>query len=161
MFPRIGGPRRILLVEQHPSVREGIASLLRRNDYEVTGAGDATTAWDLLNRALPVELVLTSLLALEPFDGFELIRRIMGDFPNIEVVAMSASWTLEVELEALRLGAREFLCKPFAEEQLLIQLERTLEYRWLKAQVLGPGAPRSPWTSPSFRLGKEGTDPRR
>jgi two-component system response regulator HydG len=146
-------PRRILVVEHLYALREGIACMLRRNDYEVTTAGDATTAWNLIHTE-HVDVALTTLIGLKPFHGFELIRRIMGDFPNIEVVAMSASSTLEVELEALRLGAREFLYKPFTEDQLLIRLERTLEYRWLKNRALGPSAARSPWMPASFLVGK-------
>ena len=147
-----GGRRRILVVDQQRNLRETVATFLRTNGYDASTAADAMAAWKLLNERGCFDILLTS-LRLEPFNGFELIRRVMGDLPLTEVVAMSSYAPLEVELEALRLGARGFLSKPFAEDHLLILIDRTLEYRWLRDRALGPSAPRSPWTSASFLPG--------
>lgn len=157
MFTGISGRRRILVVDQQYNLRETVAALLRTNGYDASTSADAMAAWKLLNAQGCFDILLTS-IKLEPFNGFELIRRVMGDFPLTEVVAMSSYATVEVELEALRLGAREFLSKPFELNELLIRLDRTLEYRWLRDRALGPGAPRSPWTSTSFLPGEPNTD---
>ena len=79
-----------------------------------------------------VDLVLTD-KRLPGVDGVELVRRIKSDHPDLAVVVMTAYGTIGSAVEAMRLGAEDYLVKPFEAAEMLMVLRRAIEFHELKA----------------------------
>ena len=121
------GKPTILIVEDHPDVRESLELLFGVEDFEVTSAEHGRAALSVLERQSP-DLVLTDLMMPE-MDGLELIRRLRGqqEFAGILIVAVSTD--NEAIAEAVKLGATASLCKPLDFDCLLQQVKRILSDR--------------------------------
>jgi two-component system response regulator HydG len=100
---------RILLVEDYPAHREATERLLRKAGYEVASVGDPKSALEKM-RGGDFDLVVTD-LNLPEFDGIELLKRIKADFPAVEVVLLTGHATIERAVEAMKLGAYDFVEK--------------------------------------------------
>ncbi len=107
--------------------------LLRGASYEVDEAGDGNQAKEM-GAAEAYDVVLTDLRLGTP-DGMEVLRSIKEAQPQTEVIVMTAYGTIESAVEAMRLGAFDYLQKPFTEPELLLKLRKALESRRLRGQV--------------------------
>jgi CheY-like chemotaxis protein len=117
---------RVLLVEDHPTMRDAMRAILEADGYEVRETGDGTTALAEIRRE-PPDLVLLD-LHIPGIAGDELLRVIKGDpaTAKVHVVIVTAEGE-EGRAPALRKGADDYVTKPFGPAALL----RTI------AQVLG------------------------
>ena len=79
-----------------------------------------------------MDLVLTD-RRLPGMDGVALVRRVKADHPDLAVVVMTAYGTIESAVEAMRLGAEDYLVKPFETAELLVVIRRAIEFQTLKA----------------------------
>ena len=107
-----------------------IASLqieLSEAGYEVCDAADATTAMRLFD-AQPFDLVVSDVRMSGP-SGLDLLGYIKQRQPETVVILMTAHGTVENAIDALRLGAFDYLTKPFELKELLITVERGIERR--------------------------------
>jgi len=107
--------------------------LLRGAGYEVDEAADGNQASEM-GAAEGYDIVLTDLRLGEP-DGMEVLRAIKEAQPRSEVIVMTAYGTIESAVEAMRLGAFDYLQKPFSEPELLLKVQKALESRKLRGQV--------------------------
>ncbi|MBI5386344.1 MAG: sigma-54-dependent Fis family transcriptional regulator [Verrucomicrobia bacterium] len=108
---------RILIVEDDLSAGAALQKVLRADHYAVDLAerGDEGLA---LARRQPYDLVLTD-LKLPGLDGLELITRLRAAKPKLPIIMMTAHGTTETAIEATKLGAFEYLVKPFEPDELL------------------------------------------
>jgi two-component system, chemotaxis family, chemotaxis protein CheY len=111
--------RRILLVEDDDSEREGIRHLLERAGFTVASARDGAEAWEFLKRGPRPAAILTDLYTPR-MTGQDLVARIRRTprFARVPIIAMSA------DRASTRPSAEAFLEKPFSPEQLGWALER-------------------------------------
>ncbi len=119
-------PLRVLVIEDDPPVRDACIEIAR-------GMGFATTTADSLNSARavlpqPVDIVLLD-VRLPGGDGLSLLDEIRTRHPSAIVVIMTAYATVDSAVEALRIGAGDYLAKPFTIEELSSTLERAAERR--------------------------------
>jgi diguanylate cyclase (GGDEF)-like protein len=123
----------VLVVDDHPALR----SLLRRvlRDYDVREAGDVASALEAV-RSGPVDVVLLE-LRLPDGSGLDLLRRLSGDRTAPAVVVLSGVDDESTRVEALALGAEDYLCKPFAFAELRLRLGKVLARRAREAALLG------------------------
>jgi len=124
---------RLLVVDDQRNMRVTTAMLLRQEGYEVTEAAAAEEALRVLERET-FDLLLTD-LRMEPVDGLELLRRVLESSPATQVIVMTAYGTIESAVEAMRLGAADYVSKPFKEGELLVRIEKALEKTRLIRQV--------------------------
>ncbi len=115
---------RILLVDDEPSILAALARALRRDGHEVLTAPDGRQALDLAAQETP-DLVITD-IRMPVMDGLELLRHLGQRRPRIPAIVMSAYATTEAAVGAMRLGACDFLAKPFKLPQLREAIERAL-----------------------------------
>jgi two-component system nitrogen regulation response regulator NtrX len=115
---------RILVVDDEPSVLLEIASSLKRG-YEVLTAPKAEEAERILAHE-PVDLLLTD-LRLPGKDGIALLEAVRTSNPDLPVVMMSGHGSIEEAVQAIRLGASDFVEKPFGPDRLHLTVERALE----------------------------------
>jgi two-component system response regulator AtoC len=123
---------RILIVDDEPGIREFLGEALADDDHDITVAADGEAAWDRLGRD-SFELVLTD-LRMPGMSGIDLLRKIREHQPEIEVIVITAHGNIENAVEAMRLGAFDYLQKPIgslAELRLLVR--RAAERHQLKS----------------------------
>lgn len=123
----------ILVVDDEPSMRTTISILLKREGYHVSQAGDGIEALKMLERA-PYDMVLTD-LKMEGMNGMELLRQVKAVDPHTEILIFTAYGTVSSAVEAMKLGAYDYIGKPFDEEELLLKVARALERKALVREV--------------------------
>jgi two-component system nitrogen regulation response regulator NtrX len=122
---------RVLVVDDEPSVLLETSSSLKRH-YEVLTASRVEDAERMLAEQR-VDLVLTD-LRLPGKDGIALLESVKAAHPDTPVVLMSGHGTIEEAVKAIRLGAADFVEKPFGPERLQVTVERALELKALQRE---------------------------
>jgi len=127
--PAARGRKRVLVVDDHPLMREGIAQWIRRApDLEVCGeAGSAAEALALAAKTRP-DLVLTD-IALPGRDGLELIKDLRASHPSIPVLVLSMHEESLYAGRALRAGARGYLMKRAGGDRVVEGIREVLKGR--------------------------------
>src|SRR5258706_11869082 len=129
----------VLVVDDDPGVRESFRLILE-DHYDVTDVPDGPTALDVV-RTSTVDLVLLD-IRLPGMDGIEVLERIKVLDEGIEVILVTAVKTVRTAVDAMKLGAFDYLTKPFEEDELLSLSRRALERRALgRAVAFLPSAP--------------------
>ena len=126
--------KRILVVDDEPSMREMLGIMLRKEGYEVVVADSRATAAGVLGREA-VDMVITD-VKLPDGDGIEILRHVKAASPGTVVVVMTAFGSTQTAVAALKLGAHDYLTKPFDIEELKIVVRNALEKRQLQEENL-------------------------
>jgi DNA-binding NtrC family response regulator len=128
-------PRRptVLVVDDDPGVRESFRLVLE-DEYDVLEAANGPEALALVEAA-PVDLVLLD-VRLPGMDGIEVLERIKGLDDRIEVILVTAVQTVRAAVAAMKLGAFDYITKPFDEDEILPVIRRALEKRALDREVV-------------------------
>ena len=108
---------RVLIIDDQRNMRATLAMLLRGNGYEVEAAANGREGKEL-GAAGAYDLVLTD-LRMGELDGIDVLRAIKQAQPLTEVIVMTAYGTIESAVEAMKLGAFDYIQKPFSEQELL------------------------------------------
>jgi len=123
---------RILVVDDELSMREFLQILLAKEGHSVLTAGDVAGAMERFRESEP-DLVVSD-LRLGRESGLDLLRSVKAESPRTEVVIMTAFATAENAVQAMKLGAYDYVLKPFKVEELRLVLEKALEHRALVAE---------------------------
>lgn len=115
---------RILVVDDEPSIRAVLKAHLSRDGHEVTVAADGNDAVHALAN-LPIDLVISD-LKMPGMDGLELLAHAMREHPGLPVILITAHGTVDTAVEALKLGAQDFITKPFDLEELRQAVQKGL-----------------------------------
>jgi two-component system response regulator AtoC len=127
---------RILVADDEPGLREFITDSLELDDHTVVPAKDGREAAKLLDER-GFDLVLTD-LKMPGLDGMALLRKVRAEQPEVEVIMMTAHGTVDNAVEAMKLGAFEYLQKPISgPDELRLLVARALERRGLRDRVDG------------------------
>jgi two-component system response regulator HydG len=124
---------KILVVDDQRNMRTTLAMMLRGAGYEVDEAGDGNQGAEMGARGA-YDVVLTD-LRMGQFDGIRVLRSVKESHAATEVIVMTAYGTIESAVEAMRLGAFDYIQKPFSEQELLVKVERANHNRNLASQV--------------------------
>jgi DNA-binding response OmpR family regulator len=116
--------RTILIVEDDAAIRRGLRGALVSEGYRVLEAPDGLTGLDLGLREDPDLVVLD--LMLPGLDGYEVLRRWRDDGLETPVVVLTARGLEEDKVRGLRLGADDYVVKPFGLDELLARIESRL-----------------------------------
>ncbi|MCX7867219.1 MAG: sigma-54 dependent transcriptional regulator [Limisphaera sp.] len=130
---------RILLVDDDPDMRELVGSFLSQNDYEVQTTDSAAGLRSLLDGEAPDVVLLDYKLPETPGAvpqdiGLTLMPGIRQRWPETEIIILSGHGTLDVAVEAGRLGAYTFISKPFELGKLMADLQCALEHKAQQAE---------------------------
>jgi len=124
--------RKILIVDDELSVRDSLRMIFKK-DYQVILAGTCAEAWGKMQSEEP-ELVFLDII-MPDRDGMELLREIRGNRPLTPVVMLTATKTVKTAVEAMKMGAFDYITKPFDVEELRVIAKKALESRDLKLDV--------------------------
>ncbi len=123
----------ILVVDDEPGVRESFRAILK-DQYEVLEAEDGPSALALVG-SRPVDLMLLD-VRLPGMEGIEVLERVKAMDEGIEVILVTAVKTMRTAVEAIKLGAYDYITKPFEVDEILSVVQRVLEKRALEREVL-------------------------
>ena len=123
---------RILVVDDERSMRELMAIVLRREGYEVLLAEDGRTAIDLLGRE-PVDLLISD-IKMPDVSGVDVLRAAKAVDRDILGIMITAFASTETAVEAMRLGACDYLSKPFDVDLLKMKVREKIESRELRQE---------------------------
>lgn len=128
------GEKVILIVEDDSAVRESLRILFQKKGYEILTASNGKEGL-LLFRREAVDLVITDLV-MPKMDGIELLEEVKKLRPETEVIVISAQGTIEKAVQAMKLGAFDFIEKPINPRVISLLVERALEKQTLILQNL-------------------------
>ena len=126
-------PPRVLVVDDEAGMRKSLAIMLRREDYTVAEAAGGTEALDQIGREV-FDLIVAD-LNMDDLSGLEVLRHVKQANPDVEVIMMTAYGTIESAVEAMKLGAFDFITKPFQPEEILLRVRNALDKRQLRREV--------------------------
>jgi two-component system response regulator AtoC len=124
---------RILIVEDEKLIRWAIKSRLAEEEYKVFEAPDGESAFAILNDN-DCDLMLLD-FRLPDTSGMEILERVRKDLPEISVVMMTAYGTVESAVQAMKLGAFDYLTKPVNLDELVMIVQKALETTRLRREV--------------------------
>ena len=125
-------PPRILVVDDERSMRELLAIVLRREGYEVLLAENGRAAIGLLERE-PVDLLISD-IKMPDMSGVEVLRAAKSIDPDILGIMITAFASTDTAVEAMRLGACDYLSKPFDIDLLKMKVREKIENRQLRQE---------------------------
>ena len=122
---------RVLVVDDEQSMRELLAIMLRQAGYEVTVADGGEAAVDRLSKGESFDLVVTD-LRMRKVDGLAVLKAAKEFAPRTVVLVVTAFASTETAVEAMKLGAYDYVTKPFKLDELKLTISNALERRRLQ-----------------------------
>jgi two-component system, OmpR family, KDP operon response regulator KdpE len=120
-------PLRVLIVDDEPPIRRFLRTSLTAQGYDIVEAEDGVKALDEVRRMSPDVLVLD--LGLPGMDGLEVIRRLRGGGATLPIIVLSSRADEAGKVEALDLGADDYVTKPFGVDELLARLRAAMRHK--------------------------------
>ncbi len=124
---------RILVVEDERSMREVLRILLEEEMYEVTSAADGEAGIELIKKDI-FDLVITD-IKMPRADGFEVLKKVKEISPDTIVIMITAFGTTESAIEAMKLGAYDYINKPFKIDEIRLVVKKALEKKNLSEEI--------------------------
>lgn len=118
---------RVLVIDDNETMREGMAATVRRMGHEVDVASGGAAGLALF-KARGADLVVTD-LKMDGMSGMAVLEAVRDADPSVPTLIVTAHGNVETAVEAMRLGALDFLQKPFVPEVLRLKVQRALEVR--------------------------------
>lgn len=133
---------RILLADDDAALRRVIQFKLKQKGYAVTVAEDGAAALEAIKRER-YDLLLSD-MKMPGLNGIELLEQAKASQPDLDVILVTAYAEISQAVQAVKLGAADYLTKPFEDDQLFIAIEKTLnvkklrdENKYLRGQLRG------------------------
>jgi DNA-binding NtrC family response regulator len=118
---------RLLILDDEPIKRVVMEDQLREEGFIVDAYDNPLAADDALAKNI-YDVILTD-IRMPGLDGISFLKEIKKKNPNQAVIVMTAFGTVETAIEAMKLGAFDYLQKPFSTEELILKLDRLINYR--------------------------------
>jgi len=119
-------PTNVLIVDDEKVVRHVCQLSLEKDGYHMEIAEHGLQAVELLHQGRDVDILLTD-LKMPGLDGMSLLKTVKHDYPHIEVIIMTGFATIEGAIEAMKLGAYDFILKPLKSDQIRMVINKCNE----------------------------------
>jgi two-component system response regulator PilR (NtrC family) len=124
---------KILIVEDEKSMREVLKILLEGENYEVISASDGLEGLSYITKDI-FDLVITD-IKMPMADGFEILKKVKEISPDTIVIMITAFGTTESAIEAMKLGAYDYIHKPFKIDEIRLIVRKAIEKKKLSQEV--------------------------
>ena len=121
---KILAKERILIVDDEKNIASSLKGILSAEGYDVSMTGDGMKALELIQKD-PPDLVLLDIW-LPGMDGIEVLKTLKTYSPGVEVLIMSGHGTIDTAVKATKLGAQDFIEKPFSLDRITESIENAL-----------------------------------
>src|SRR5436190_1243780 len=125
----------ILIVDDEADIRMLIAGVLKDEGYATREAADTPQTLAAIQARQPTLVILDIWLQGGGLEGIEILKQLHAEMPSVPVVMISGHGTIETAVEAIKLGAYDFLEKPFKSDRLLLVVERAIEAAQLRREI--------------------------
>ncbi len=116
---------KILIIEDNDTMREAMAAIIKKMKHDCESASNGQTGLQSLTENV-FDLVVTD-FKMDGIDGLQVLKQIKEKYPATEVMMITAYGTIELAVEAMKLGAADFITKPFSHDEFKLKIERILE----------------------------------
>jgi len=123
----------VLIVEDHDRLREQLTQFYEQEGYHVTAAACAEEATTKLTEEKFA--IVVSDVKMPGMDGFQLARHVREKYPDIDVILITAFGNIKQAVEAMKIGASDYITKPFQPEAIRLVSEKLIEKRRLLEEV--------------------------
>lgn len=124
----------ILIVDDEDDIRLLIAGILEDEGYETRQANDSEGALTQLGSRRPSVIILDIWLEGSNLDGMQLLEMLQRDHPQVPIVMISGHGSIEMAVQAIKMGAYDFIEKPFKSDRLLVIISRAIEAARLRRE---------------------------
>ncbi|MGH1403247.1 MAG: sigma-54-dependent transcriptional regulator [Alphaproteobacteria bacterium] len=124
----------ILIIDDEDDIRLLIQGLLEDEGYKTLSASNSTEAYECIDQHNPALVIQDIWLQGSDDDGLKILEQIKTVKPDLPFIMISGHGTIETAVSAIKLGAYDFIEKPFKSDRLLFMIERALENAFLKKQ---------------------------
>ena len=124
----------ILIVDDEADIRMLIAGVLKDEGYATREAADSTQTLRELQARQPTLVILDIWLQDSELDGIAILRQLQAEMPSVPVIMISGHGTIETAVEAIKIGAYDFIEKPFKSDRLLLIIARAIETALLRRE---------------------------
>ena len=148
----------ILVVDDEPEICWLLSGILSAQGFEVVTAEDGQAALERVRGEAPAAVILD--LKMPRLDGLETLGKLKGIAPQVPVIMLTAHGDIPSAVQAMRLGAYDYLTKPFHNDDIILTVQRALERQALLAEVeelrsqLGEGGSLGELMGPSQEIQK-------
>ena len=126
--------KEILVIDDNSDIRFLICNILKEQNFEVRSAANYDQALLEINKRLPDLVIIDIKLDKPDKDGIDLLKHVIKKNKLTPVIMISGHATVQIAVEAIRLGAYEFIEKPFSKEKIVNYVNRALESSQLKEE---------------------------
>ncbi len=126
-------PQRILIVDDDDSILNLLAQFFQRIDIDFRTASNGREALEVME-GFPVTILITDLI-MPQIDGFELMKRVKEQWPDVDVIVMTGYSKNFTYTDVVRAGASDFIQKPFPLDELEAKVNRIIKERQLRYQL--------------------------
>lgn len=123
---------RILAVDDEESIREFLEIMLKKDGYEVVTAADGVIASDLLKRK-SFDMVISD-LQMPNMTGIQLLKHVKDNYPDVVFMIITAFGTTESAVEAMKMGAYDYITKPFKIDEVRLNIANALRSKTLEVE---------------------------
>ena len=120
---------KILIVDDEKAIRESVSLVLSEEGHETDVAASGQEALEILNQD-NIDVLITD-LKMPGMDGMELVKQSLQICPQTSVIIITAHASVESAIEALRMGAFDYILKPFEFDDLILKVNRLLNHKEL------------------------------
>jgi two-component system, NtrC family, nitrogen regulation response regulator NtrX len=124
----------ILIVDDEADIRTLVSGILEDEGYEAREAADSDETLAAVSVRRPSLILLDIWLQGSRLDGMQILERLKQDHPSVPVVIMSGHGTIETAVQAIKLGAYDFIEKPFKADRMILVIRRAIEAARLKRE---------------------------
>ncbi len=124
----------ILVIDDNPDIRFLICKILKEQNFDVRSAANYDQAVLEINKKIPDLAIIDIKLDKVDKDGIDLLKLVISKNKLTPVIMISGHATVQIAIEAMKLGAYEFIEKPFSTEKIMNYVKRALEHASLKIE---------------------------
>lgn len=124
----------ILIVDDEADIRTLVADALEDNGYFTRTASDSDTALKAINERVPSAIILDIWLQGSELDGLGILEIVQKNYPHVPVIMISGHGNIGTAVSAIKIGAYDYIEKPFKEDRLLLMVSKALEFAKLRGE---------------------------
>jgi two-component system nitrogen regulation response regulator NtrX len=125
-------PLDVLIVDDEADIREIASDILKDEGYTTRTAANSSDVFAKISERVPGAVILDVWLQGSDLDGLGILEILKSRYPQLPVIVISGHGNIETAVSAIRMGAYDYLEKPFKEDKLLLTLSRAIENTKLK-----------------------------